>query len=108
MGQPVTVIEKPTSRPGIVRFETNRVLTGTGHEVYRADRPVAGRKWCDELARRLFEHGGISAVHMNASIITVHLEDGAAPTGLREVVQTMFIYYRPGVEVVIPGGAATE
>jgi hypothetical protein len=108
MGQPVTVIEKPSSRPGIIRFETNRVLTGTGHETYRAGRPVVGRKWCDELARRLFDHGGVEAVHMNASVITVHLEAGASPAGLREVVQTMFIYYRPGVEVVIPEGAATE
>jgi hypothetical protein len=108
MGQPVTVIEKPASKPGVVRFETNRVLTGTGHEVYRAGEPIPGRKWCDELARRLFEHGGVSAVHMNASIVTVHLDGGASPAGLREIVQTMFIYYRPGVEVVVPGGAAAE
>jgi hypothetical protein len=107
MGQPVTVIEKPSSSPGVVRFETNRVLTGTGHEVYRAGEPIPRRKWCDELARRLFEHGGVETVHMNASIITVHLAPDASPAGLREIVASMFIYYRPGVEVVVPGGAAT-
>ena len=36
MGQPVTVIEKPSSHPGVVRYETNRALTGMGHEVYRS------------------------------------------------------------------------
>jgi hypothetical protein len=108
MGQPVTVIEKPSSTPGVVRFETNRVLSGTGHEIYRAGRPVHGRKWSDELARRLLDHGGVETVHVNASIITVHLEGGASSAGLREIVETMFIYYRPGVEVVIPEGAATE
>ena len=35
MGQPITVIEKASQRHGVVRFETNRVLTGTGHERYR-------------------------------------------------------------------------
>ena len=34
MGQPITVTEKPTGRPGIVRFELNRTLTGMGHEHY--------------------------------------------------------------------------
>jgi hypothetical protein len=108
MGQPVTVIEKPSSTPGVVRFETNRVLTGTGHEFYRAGEEIHGRKWCDELARRLCEHGGVASVHMNASIITVHLDEGASPAGLREVIETMFIYYGPGVEVVMPEGATSE
>jgi hypothetical protein len=108
MGQPVTVIEKPSTTPGVIRFETNRVLTGTGHEIYRAGEPIHGRKWCDELARRLFEHEGVARVHMNASIITVQLDEGASPAGLREVVETMFIHYGPGVEVVVPEGAAAE
>ena len=34
MGQPVTVIEKPSSKHGVVRFETNRSLTGTEHVRY--------------------------------------------------------------------------
>jgi hypothetical protein len=108
MGQPVTVIEKPSSTPGVVRFETNRVLTGTGHEIYRAGRPVTGQKWCDELARRLLDHGGVAAVSINASVITVQLAEGAASGGLREVIETMFIYYGPGVEVVVPEGAAPD
>jgi hypothetical protein len=109
MGQPVTVIEKPSSStPGVVRYETNRTLTGTGHEIYRAGEPVVGAKWCDELARRLFERDGIATVHMNGSVITVRFEPGARPEGLRELIEEMFIYYRPGVEVVIPEGTAAD
>jgi hypothetical protein len=108
MGQPVTVIEKASSTPGVVRYETNRTLTGTGHEIYRAGEPVTGVKWCDELARRLFERPGVAGVHMNGSVITVRLEPGAAPDGLLELIGEMFIYYRPGVEVVIPEGAAAD
>jgi hypothetical protein len=106
MGQPVTVIEKSSSVPGMVRFETNRVLTGTGHEIYRAGESIHGRKWCDELARRLFDHGGVDTIHMNGSVISVRLDQGGSAAGLREVIETMFIYYRPGVEVVVPEGAA--
>ena len=108
MGQPVTAVEKPSPDPSVVRFETNRVLTGTGHEVYRAGEPIPGRKWCDELARRIFERGGVTAVHMNGNLATVHLSPGSSADGLLEIIETMFIHYRPGVEVVVPEGAAAE
>ena len=32
MGQSIVVTAKPSSNPGIVRFETNRALTGMGHD----------------------------------------------------------------------------
>ena len=32
VGQPIAVTEKPSNKPGIVRFETNRSFTGMGHE----------------------------------------------------------------------------
>jgi len=32
MGQPINVVEKPSSTPGLARFEINRSLTGMGHE----------------------------------------------------------------------------
>ena len=104
MGQPVTVIEKKSSTPGIVRYETNRVLTGTGHEIFRSADDAYGDKWCDELARRLFAHGGIDTISMNGNIITVKLAEASRPQGIKEVVETMFIYYSPGVEVVMPEG----
>lgn len=108
MGQPVTVIEKQSSTPGVVRYETNRPLTGTGHEGYWSRDDAVGAKWSAELARRLFDRGGIASIHMNANIVTVHLADASPPTGIKEIIEQMFIFYGPGVEVVIPEGAGTE
>ena len=41
MGQPITVIEKPSSNPAVLRFETNRPLSGMGHERYTEAPAVA-------------------------------------------------------------------
>ena len=97
MGQPVTVIEKPSSRAGIVRFETNRVLTGMGHERYTSADQAVGVHPADVLARRLFERGGIRAVHLNGSVVTVELEANDA-SGIKELIEGLYTYYLPGVE----------
>ena len=97
MGQPVTVIEKPASRHGMVRFEINRSLTGMEHERYRAGDEIPGDRPPDELARRLFAHGGVDAVHINSNVITVDLEDGHSSAGMLEVIEGLFTYYREGV-----------
>jgi hypothetical protein len=106
MGQPVTVIEKPSSHPGVVRFETNRPLTGTGHEVFRSSADVENARDtpASRVAAALFAHGGVSAVHVNANVISVHLDTVNATEGLKEVVEELFIYYGEGVEVVQPEG----
>ena len=44
MGQPVVVTQKQSSRPGVVRYELNRTLTGTGHEVYRPGTEISGHR----------------------------------------------------------------
>ena len=106
MGQPVTVIEKPSVRPGLIRYETNRVLTGTGHEYFRSLDDAQGDTPAASLARRLFERGGIEAVHLNGNIVTVHLADGAPPTGIKQMVEEMYLYYRDGVVPEMPEGAA--
>jgi hypothetical protein len=111
MGQPVTVIEKPSSRPGVVRFELNRTLTGTGHERYRHDVPVEGDRPPDELARRLFSRGGVDAVHINSNVVTVDLARGADTLGLLDIIEDLYTYYRPGVPVPSPedfGGGDAE
>jgi hypothetical protein len=108
MGQPVTVIEKPSARPGVVRYETNRVLSGTGHEYFRSLDDAQGNSPSADVARRLFELGGIDAVHVNANVITVHFADGITPEGVKEIIEDLHTYYRPGVEVVVPEGAAAE
>jgi hypothetical protein len=97
MGQPVTVIEKPSSRAGVVRYETNRVLTGMGHERYTSGDQAVGERPADVLARRLFERGGVKAVHVNGSVITVELEK-TDHVGIKEIIEGLYTYYLPGVE----------
>jgi hypothetical protein len=97
MGQPVTVIEKPSSHAGLVRFETNRVLTGMGHERYTSAEQAVGERPADVLARRLFERGGITAVHVNGSVITIEL-DKADASGIKQIIEGLYTYYLPGVE----------
>jgi len=97
MGQPITVTEKPTTIPGVVRFETNRNLTGMGHERYRAGDEFAGDRPVDELARRLLAHGGIDRVHIYGNVITVDLAKGGSTVGIADLIHDLFIHYRPGV-----------
>lgn len=106
MGQPITVFQKPSSRPGIVRFELNRSLTGMGHERYRtAD--IAGNRPVDELARRLFAAGGVQGVHVYSNVVTVQLSPMGTGEGLADVIRDLFTYYREGVEVADPMAEST-
>jgi hypothetical protein len=108
MGQPVTVIEKQSVRPGVVRYEINRAITGTGHECYRSIDEAQGNKPAARLARMLFERGGIEAVHINSNVITVHLADGSPPTGIQPMIEQLFLYYRDGVAPEVPEDAAAN
>ena len=42
MGQPVTVIQKSSSKPGVQRYEINRSITGMDHERYEASDEILG------------------------------------------------------------------
>lgn len=95
MGQPITVIEKPTSTPGLARFETNRSLTGMGHERYASPDDILGERPVDELARRLFDSGGVQSVHVNGSVITVELSDGWHGEKLLDIIRGLYIHYPP-------------
>lgn len=97
MGQPVTVIEKPSSRAGVVRFETNRALSGMGHERYASIADADGERPVDVMARRLFEHGGVDHVHINGNVITVTLARGASSVGLVDVIGELYTFYRDPV-----------
>ena len=59
MGQPVAVQEKPSTTPGVVRFELNRTLSGQGHERFRSADEAVGNTPSDELARRMFATGAV-------------------------------------------------
>jgi hypothetical protein len=93
MGQPITVTEKPTARPGVVRFELNRSLSGMGHERYRAGDDVTGHRPVDKLARHLLETGEVDGVHIYSNEVTVDLRKGHSGDGLREVIEDLFLYY---------------
>jgi hypothetical protein len=95
MGQPINVVEKPSNTPGLARFEINRSLTGMGHERYASVDDILSDRPVDELARRLFDSGGVTQVHANGSVITVHLADGWAGEQLLDVIRGLYIYYPP-------------
>jgi len=97
MGQPITVEEKPSATPGIVRFELNRSLTGMGHERYPSPASASGDRVVDELARRLFDTGKVAAVHIYSNVVPADLAKGMDSTGLAGVIHDLFIYYTPGV-----------
>ena len=98
MGQPITVVEKPSSRAGIVRFEINRSITGMGHERFRADDVILGVEPAHELARRHLQRGGISGIHINSNMITVELAGGGAE-GIAGIIADLHTFYVEGVEV---------
>ena len=102
MGQPITVVAKPSSRVGVVRYETNRALTGMGHERFRAGDEISGGTPTDELARRLFARGGIAGVHVNGNVVTVEFADAGADAGadgVEDVIAGLYLYWVEGVEV---------
>jgi len=105
MGQPITVIEKPSSNPAVLRFETNRPLSGTGHERYSEPPSDLLIKTSDELARRLFAAGGVEQVHINGSVVTVTLAGGQTGAGLADVVRSLFLHYGPDAAAQQPGAA---
>jgi hypothetical protein len=97
MGQPITVTEKRTAAPGVVRFDTNRNLTGMGHERFRGPEDAVGARPVDEVARRLFAHGGVESIHIYGNVITVDLAKGATSEGMVDVIHELFVHYVPGV-----------
>lgn len=97
MGQLVGVVEKPSSTPGVVRFELNRTLSGMGHERFGSALDAVGPTPSAELARQLFETGQVSNVHVYSNIVTVDLEKGYGSDGLSDIVREMYRYWKPGV-----------
>lgn len=97
MGQPVAVEEKPGGAPTIVRFETNRSLTGMGHERFSSADEARGTRPAAVLARRMFESGQVSWVHVFGNMVTVSLAAGASQSGLDGIVRDLYQYWKPGM-----------
>jgi hypothetical protein len=98
MGQPVTFLSSTSPKPGVLRFELNRSLTGMGHERYAKGDEILHDRPPDVLARRIFEAGDVDSVHIYGSMVTVTLassDRGDLETVLRE----LYTYYVPGVEI---------
>jgi len=94
MGQPIVVTETSSDvNPGVVRFETNRALTGMGHERYRSLADAWGDRPPDVLARRLLERGGIDSVHINSNVVTVNNTKGFDDRGIREIIEDLYRFY---------------
>ncbi len=107
MGQPVTVIESKSRRGGVVRYELNRVLTGTGHERYKPDDVIVGERPPDVLARRLFDRGGIDSIHINGSVVTLDISKGSDTAGIKELIEDLYTHYLPGAVAPDPEDPST-
>lgn len=96
MGQLVGVVEKRSSIPGLVRYELNRNLTGSGHERFSSPAEAVGPRPSAELARRLFDTGHVAGVHLYMNMLTVDLQKGFSSDGLLDVVRDLYQYWTPG------------
>lgn len=99
MGQQVAVVEKPSPRPGLLRLETNRSLTGMGHERFSALGDAVGPRPAAVIARQLLSTGRVDSVHVYGNIISVDLAKGYSSAGLADLVRNMYQYWKPGMEM---------
>lgn len=98
MGQPVAVQQTKSPSGLVVRFETNRSLTGQGHERFASVSEAKGTRPAAVLARRLLESGQVSSVHVYSNVVTATLSAGATTGGLDEIVRDLYQYWKPGME----------
>ena len=118
MGQQVSVVERPSPRPGVLRFETNRSLTGMGHERFSSVLDAVGPRPAAALARQLLSTGKVESVYIYGNIVSVDIAKGSTAEGLGDVVRNMYQYWKPGMEMPTfdapaeeaapAGGAATD
>lgn len=99
MGQQVAVVEKPSPRPGVLRFETNRSLTGMGHERFTSVLDAIGPRPAAVLARKLLSTGQVESVYIYSNIISVDIAEGSSSDGLSDIVRNMYQYWKPGMEM---------
>ena len=108
MGQQVAVIERPSTQPGVVRFETNRSLTGMGHERFVSVLEATGPRPAAMIARQLLSTGKVDSVHVYGNVVTVEITRGYNSAGLADVVRDMYQYWKPGMQPQVFAEAAPE
>ena len=97
MGQPVSVRERPSSTPGVLRFETNRNFTGMSRESYGSIDDVLTDRPPDVLARRLFEQGGVEHVSIYGGMVTIKTTSRPGEAGEnQQVIEDLYLFYLPG------------
>lgn len=101
MGQPVGIIERKASKPGMIRFEANRTLTGMGHESFHSVADAVGPRPAAALARLLLGTGQVDGVHVYGNMITVDVAKGSTSDGLGDLVRSMYQYWKPGMEMPV-------
>lgn len=99
MGQQVAVVEKPSPRPGVLRFETNRSLTGMGHERFTSVLDAIGPRPAAVIARQLLATGKVDSVYIYGNIVSVDISKGGNGDGLSDLVRNMYQYWKPGMEM---------
>jgi hypothetical protein len=82
-----------------MRFETNRTLTGMGHERFSSMADAVGPRPAAALARQLLATGKVDSVYMYSNIVSVDVSKGSTAEGLGDVVRNMYQYWKPGMEM---------
>jgi hypothetical protein len=70
-----------------------------GHERYERGEEILGHRAPDLVARLMFDSGKVEKVHVYGQTVTVELLPWADAIGLKELLEDLYIYYKPGVEV---------
>ena len=83
----------------MLRFETNRSLTGMGHEHFTSMSDAVGPRPAAALARQLLSTGKVDSVYIYGNIISVDISKGSNADGLGDVVRNMYQYWKPGMEM---------
>jgi len=99
MGQQVSVVEKPSPRRGVVKYELNRSLTGMGHEHFASMKDAVGPRPAAVLAGQLLATGKVDSVYMYGNIVTIDISKGYTADGLSDVVRNMYQFWKPGMEM---------
>ena len=99
MGQPVTVIQKSVTNLEYSDLKSTEALRDGPRTIFHWTRDLRDTT-SDQLAKALFNLGGIEKIHMNSNVITIDQAKGQInPAEIAKTITEMFTYYLPGVEV---------